>query len=142
MMSMTSKMMDTSMEMQHMQGMDMTMMQELIEACSACEQACTVCADSSMSMGADMAKCMSMCMDTADMCNTMMRMMLRPSGYDMPSMMAMMQACMMMCMACADECMKHADMNEQYRMCAQACQQCAKACESMMGAMKSMMPMS
>jgi hypothetical protein len=136
-MSMTSKMMDAAMTMQ---GMDMAAMNELVESCSACEQACTICADNSMSMDG-MAKCMSMCMDCADMCNTMMRAMLRPTGYEPTSMMAMMQACMAMCTACAAECMKHADMSEQCAMCAEACQQCAAACQAMMDSMKAMMPM-
>lgn len=151
MMSMTAKMMDTSMTMKGMQGMDALAMGALVEACSACEQACTICADSMLSMGAgsmdagsmdagsmDMMKCMSMCMDCADMSNTMMRMMLRPSGYDMPSMMAMMMACKTMATACADCCTMHAEMSEQCTMCAQACMQMAEACEGMITAMKAM----
>ena len=43
MMSMTSRMMDAAISMP---GMDTAAMQDLIEACSACEQACTICADS------------------------------------------------------------------------------------------------
>jgi hypothetical protein len=134
-MNMTSKMMDSMMTMP---GMDMMAMNELVEACAACEQACTLCADGSM-MSSDMAKCMAMCMDCADMCNTMMRAMLRPSGYDMTAMMAMMQACMAMCMACADECKMHAEMSDQCAMCAEACMQCAAACKKMMDSMQSMM---
>ena len=49
----------------------MAMMQECIEACSACEQACTMCADSMM--GAEMAPSAAMCMNTADMSNTSRR---------------------------------------------------------------------
>jgi hypothetical protein len=136
MMNMTSKMMDTA---SNMPGMDMAAMNELVEACSACEQACTLCADSMMMMDG-MGKCAAMCTDTADMSNTMMRAMLRPTGYDMNSMMAMMQATMTMCTACADECMKHADMSEQCKMCAETCRQCAMACQKMMDSMKTMMP--
>lgn len=134
-MNMTSKMMDTMMTMP---GMDMMAMNEMIEACAACEQACTMCADGAM-MSSDMGKCVSMCMNCADMCNTMMRAMLRPAGYDMTAMMAMMQACVAMCTACADECKMHAGMGEQYDMCAEACMQCAMACQKMMDSMKSMM---
>ncbi|WP_241975484.1 MULTISPECIES: hypothetical protein [unclassified Cryobacterium] len=142
MMSMTAQMMDSSMAMKSMSGLDMAAMQDMIECCSACEQACTVCADDMMAMGmTGMSKCMSMCLDCADMTHTMMRMMLRPSGYDMQVMMAQMDACMKMCMACAAECMMHAEMSEECKMCAEACRQCAAACERMMSAMKSMMPM-
>jgi hypothetical protein len=122
-----------------MPGMDMAMMQRLIDAASACEQACTMCAGS---MGMDgMERCGAMCMTCADMSNTMMRMMLRPAGHHMESMMAMMQACMTMCMACAEECGQHTDM-QACMMCAEACREMAAACEAMMASMKSMQPAS
>jgi len=114
-------------------GMDMMMMQECIEACSAAEQATTMCADSMM--GDDMMMCRSMCMNAADMGNTMMRMMMRPAGMHMESMMAMMSATMMMMNACADECVKMADMSEEAKMCAEVCRQCAMSCKKMMDAM-------
>jgi len=126
---MDMKMMMTDSPM--MAGMDMTAMQNLVEACAACEQACTMCAGSSM----EMDSCSAMCMNMADMANTMMRMMLRPAGMHMASMMAMMQACSMMAKACAAECMMHADDNDMCRMCAMACQEMAKACDAMMMAM-------
>jgi hypothetical protein len=138
--SMTAQMMDSSRAMQSMSGLDKAAMQELIECCSACDQACTVCAGDMMTMGGDMAKCMSLCLDCADATHTMMRMMLRPSGYDLKAMMGMMQACRQMCLSCAEECMTHAEMSEECRMCAEACRQCAAACDAMMAAMKVMMP--
>lgn len=126
-------MMDTPM----MQGMDMNMMQNLVEASSACEQACTMCASSSMGM-AGMEKCGAMCMNMADMSNTMMRMMMRPAAMDMDGMMAMMQACAVMAKACATECEMHMESNEMCRMTAKACQEMAAACETMMDSMKAM----
>jgi hypothetical protein len=93
----------------------------------------------SMDMGMeDMDRCRAMCMNCADMCNTTMRMMLRPAGMDMDSMMAMLQATMVMCTACAAECERH-DM-QTCRMCAEACREMARACEAMMASMKSMAP--
>lgn len=115
-------------------GMDMAMMQRCIEACAACEQACTMCADMS---GDEMRMSRGMCMDCADMADTMMRMMMRPSGMHMPSMMAMCEAMMTMAKACADECMKHGEMPTM-AMCAQACTECASACEAMLTSMKAM----
>lgn len=134
-MSMMAEMMSMSMkDMKDAQKMDMAGMQACIEACSACEQACTVCADGMM----DMPRCASMCASTADVCNTMMRMMMRPAGYDMATMMSMLETTIAMCKACAAECMMHADMREECRMCAQACMECQKACEAMLMSMKSM----
>lgn len=124
------------MDQASMPGMDMTAMQRLIDAASACEQACTMCAGSMGMEGMD--RCCAMCMNCADMCNTTMRMMLRPAGFDMDSMMAMLQANMVMCTACAAECEQH-DI-QTCRMCAEACREMARACEAMMASMKSMAP--
>lgn len=132
---MDSMMMDMmkSMPADKMMGMDMMAMQECIEACSMAAMAATMCADSDMGMG--MAKCSSMCMNTMDVATTMMRMMMRPMGYDMMSMRAMMMACVEMGKACSAECMMHADMSEQCRMCAKACGAMVMACEKAMGSM-------
>ena len=135
-MNMAMQMMES--HQKDMPGLDMTVMQECIEACSACEQAATMCA--STMTGDDMVMCMNMCMNTADMTNTMMRMMMRPAGMHSESMMAMLQATMTMCMACADECMMHADMSPDCAMCAEACRQCAMACQKMMDSMSGAMP--
>ena len=132
--NMAMQMMEMHQKDMPMTGMDMAMMQECIEACSACEQACTICSGSMMMMP-EMAKCNSMCMNTADTTNTMMRMMMRPNGMHTASMMAMLQATIAMCTACAEECMTHADMHDDCRMCAEACRQCAAACQKMMDAM-------
>ena len=140
MMNMTMQMMEMHMKDMPMQGMDMMLMQECIEACSACEQASTMCADSMMGDGMAMAR--SMCANMADMAGTMMRAMLRPNGMHMESMMAMHMATMTMATACAEECMKHAGMSEDARMCAEACRQCAMCCQKMMDAMTGMMPTS
>ena len=133
---MDSMMMDMmkSMPAEKTMGMDMMMMQEAIEACSAAAMAATMCADSDTGM--DMAKCSSMCMNTADVATTMMRMMMRPAGYDMASMRAMLMATMEMGRACSAECMMHADMDEHCRMCAKACDAMVMACEKVANSMQ------
>ena len=122
------------MHSESMKGMDVSVMQECIEACSACEQACTMCAGS-MSMSPEMAMCSGMCQNSADMANTLMRMMLRPNGMNGPAMMAMLQAMVVMCMSCADECEAMAGMSADCAMCAEVCRQCAMACQKMMDSM-------
>ncbi|MGD8168057.1 hypothetical protein ACEXOS_012605 [Herbiconiux sp. P16] len=121
-----------------MADMDMMMMQRCIEACSAAEQACTMCAGSMAAEG--MASTLSM--SCAETCNTMMRMMLRPmptSEMGMTAMMSMLTATAAMCRACAEECMAMGEMNATAKMCAQVCLNCAGACEAMMASMKTMM---
>ena len=64
-------------------GMDMSAMQDCIEhQCSMCMQACMMCADQMAGM-ADIGRCAAMSAMCADVCDTMMRMMLRPMGMDM-----------------------------------------------------------
>ena len=120
-------------------GIDMAMMEECIEACAACEQACTMCASSLM--GDEMMMCRSMCMNSADMANMMMRMMMRPAGMHAPSMMTALQATMSMSNACADECMMHAETSDDAKMCADVNRELAACCQKMMDAM-GMMPTS
>jgi hypothetical protein len=131
MMNMGTKMMD--MMSMNMPGMDMKMMQDCMEACSAAEQASIMCADAAS--GDQMAKMASMCANTADLCNSMMRMMMRPMGFDMAVMKAMLDTTAMMCRACAEQCMMHASMSDDAKMCAQVCDNCATACEALAGTM-------
>lgn len=121
-------------EMTGMAGMDMSMMQECIEACSAASMAATMCADADGGEG--MGRCASMCMNTADVAMAMMRMMMRPGGYDMGVMTSMVSACMAMGEACAAECEQHADMSEHCRICAAACRAMVDSCSTMMSSMQ------
>lgn len=118
-----------------MSGMDMAAMQNLIDATSACMQACTMCADAMAGMDG-MGTCSSVCANTADVTGTMMRMMLRPMGMERESLMAMLEACMMMCRVCRDECSMHTGMSEAAAMCATACDACMTACQDMISAMQ------
>jgi hypothetical protein len=131
-MNMTDQMMSMMSTESMGMTMDMKLMQECIEACSAAEQAALMCADAG---SGDMGRMMSMCANTADMTNTMMRMMMRPVGYDAASMMGMLEATMMMCRACADECMTHAEMSDHCRMCAEVCTNAVAACEALKASM-------
>ncbi|MCP2371232.1 hypothetical protein BJ978_001908 [Agromyces terreus] len=122
-----------------MDGMDPMMMQECLEALSACMQACVMCADADAAEG--MGRCASMCSNCADVCDAMMRMMLRTRGWDMAVMMSMMQATATTARACSAECMMHAEMSEHCRMCAMACDQLVTTMEKMSGMMRDAMPM-
>jgi len=133
-MSMMADMMG-SMTMPDTAGMDMTMMQQCVEACSAASMAATMCADADA--GESMGRCASMCMNCADVATSTMRMMMRPSGYDMGVVRSMMTACMTMGEACAAECDMHAEMSEHCRICASACRAMVAACQAAMGSMTS-----
>ena len=143
----TTRVMHTTMDMMKdamsaeqgpMQGMDLTLMQECLEALSACEQACVMCADADAGEG--MGRCAGMCANCADLCGTMMRMMLRMNGWDAAVMMSAMETTMAMCRACSAECMMHAEMSEHCRMCAMACDEAAASLERLLGSMRERMP--
>jgi hypothetical protein len=140
-MNMTMDMMKGAMSSSDMpmKGIDPAMMQECMEALSACVQACIMCADADAVEG--MGTCAAICSNCADVCDTMMRMMLRMNGWDMQVMTSMMQSTIVMCRACSAECMMHAEMSEHCRMCAMACDQAVMAMEKMMGSMSKAMPM-
>ncbi len=109
--------------------MDMPAMQRCVEACSACSQACVMCADLS---GDGMRMSSAMCLNTADMAHTMMRLLMRPAAMHPASVMAMAEAMIVAANACAAECMRHADHYEYMRTCAQACTECANACQALL----------
>jgi hypothetical protein len=139
-MNSTMQMMEAHFKETPMPGMDLTAMQECIEASAACEQACTMCADSMM--GNEMAMARGLCATTADLAGTMMRAMLRPNGMHSEGMLALHRASVTMANACAEECMKHAGMSEDARLCAEACRQNAMACQAMIDAMADTTPRS
>ena len=101
--------------------LDVAVVQNCMEACSANEQACTMCA----AHGLD---CTAACMNCADMSSTMMRTLMRMSSMTPAVMIAMLDACLAMCQLCLDECAPHADADDVCRMCAQSTQVCMDAC--------------
>lgn len=115
-------------------GMDMSAMQDCIDQCSMCMQACMICADQMAGMEG-MGRCASMSAMCADVCQTTMRMMLRPAGMDTGAMESMLKACMAMCEATMDEHRSHADASSACAMCADACEACMTSCRTMMGSM-------
>ncbi len=116
--------MSSGQQMAPMPEIDMALMQECMDACAACEQACVVCST-------QMMDCAPACMNCADMCNTMMRTMMRPQGMTAATMMAMLDACIAACQNCMDMCMPHAEMSPVCKMCADSCRACMDACMKM-----------
>ena len=114
--------------------MDMAALQEAIDACSTCMQACVMCADAMGGMEA-MGTCASRCAMCADVCGTTMRMMMRPAGMERMAMVAMLEACIAMCAACMDECRTDADTSATCAMCADACEACDAACSRLLASM-------
>jgi len=107
--------------------MNQTSIQNCIDACYACANACDNCA--AMCLDEEdvkaMARCISNDMDCAQICRVAASLMSRNSVH----VAALCALCETVCKACATECTRH-DMDHCQR-CAEACTTCAAACAQM-----------
>lgn len=97
---------------------------EIMQTLNDCVIACETCAAASLEESdvTDMAHCIELDRDCADICALASRLLLRNSelshGY--------LAICEEACRACADECRKHD--HDHCKACAEACDKCAEAC--------------
>ena len=117
---------------------DREVLARCIEACFACGQTCTGCADACLSedMVADLRKCIRLDLDCADICLATGAVLTRQTEYDAGMSKAQIESCREACRTCAEECESHAEMHEHCRICAEACRKCERACEELLQAMK------
>jgi uncharacterized membrane protein len=102
-----------------------------------CAQACTGCADDDLSERdiAELAKCIRLNLDCADVCAATVRVISRQTEYDANLTRSLLEACATACKSCGDECHRHAEMHEHCRVCAEACRRCERACRQLLAAM-------
>lgn len=98
-----------------------------IRACYECAAECDNCAAACLQEADpnEMAECIALDLDCADICRTAAAVMARASQNAE----VFCALCAEICRACADECRKHPV--ERCRMCAAACLRCAEECELM-----------
>jgi hypothetical protein len=115
-------------------NLDRGLLARVIDAVTACSQACTACADACLSeeMVAELRACIRTNLDCADSCATTARILSRHTGYDANITRAHLEACITACRACGDECDQHAGMHEHCRVCAEACRECETACRELL----------
>jgi hypothetical protein len=115
-------------------GIDREALVDCIEECFTCAQACTACADASLSEQtvAELVKCVRTCLDCTDICETAGRVLSRHTGYDANLARTVLEACVAACKACGDECGRHAMMHEHCRICAEECRRCERACRDLL----------
>lgn len=104
-------------------------MAECIDNCFEAAQACEWCATECTRMGSEeMARCIELCRDVADVTTLHARMMARDSDYSSD----LAATCADLCEACADECEQH---DEQHcQVCADVLRECADSCRDMASA--------
>ncbi|QRV14939.1 four-helix bundle copper-binding protein [Haloterrigena salifodinae] len=100
-------------------------MQECIDNCFEAAQACEWCADECVGEGEEMANCLRLCRDVADLTTMHARFMARNSNYSAE----LAEACAGACEECAEECERHDD--DHCQVCADVLRDCAETCRNM-----------
>lgn len=110
-----------------------------IEACYECGQACTQCADACLSgqgKQPELAKCIRLNLDCADVCITTGRIVSRQTEYDANLTRPALEACIAASKSCGDECERHGEHMEHCAVCAQCCRACEEACRGLLAGMR------
>jgi hypothetical protein len=119
-------------------NVDIDILVRCIEACRECGQTCTQCADACLGepdRPQDLARCIRLNLDCADVCMVTARMLSRRTGYDADLGRAMLEACAVACRVCGDECEHHAEHGMAHcRICAESCRACEEACRALLSA--------
>lgn len=107
-----------------------------VDACLECAQTCTACADACLGeeMVAELAKCIRLNQDCADVCAAAGRIANRQTEYDSIVTRSILQTCAAICRSCGDECDSHAEMHAHCRICAASCRACEEACNALVAA--------
>jgi uncharacterized membrane protein len=118
-------------------NVDATVLAATTDAVNDCAQACTSCADDSLSEQdiTDMVKVIRLDLDCADVCTATVRVISRQTEYDANLTRSLLETCATSCKSCGDECERHAAMHEHCRVCAEACRRCEQACRQLLAAM-------
>jgi hypothetical protein len=106
-----------------------------VDACMVTSQACTSCANSCLAEDdvAEMARCIALCDDCADVCAATLRVLSRPFGADRLATERLVSACVQACANCAEECHRHAAHHRHCAICEGACRACLDACTALHG---------
>ncbi|WP_458206073.1 four-helix bundle copper-binding protein [Haladaptatus sp. NG-SE-30] len=98
---------------------------DCIDNCFEAAQVCEWCADECLDEDGDMARCIRLCRDVADIATQHARFMARNSNYSVE----LAEACAGACEECAEECSRHD--HDHCQACADVLEECAESCRSM-----------
>lgn len=106
---------------------------DCIEAAAACARICRACADACLAEEAvaDMRQCIRLDLDCAVLCDAVVQIASRRTGYDEAVLRLTVEACSQACRDCGMECARHADAHAHCAICRDACLACAKACDAL-----------
>ena len=100
---------------------------DCLENCFEAAEVCEWCADECAGEGEEMAECIRLCRDVADVATLHARFMARDSRYSSD----LAAICASSCEECADECARHD--SEHCQVCAEVLRECAESCRNMAG---------
>jgi hypothetical protein len=105
-----------------------------IEQCFDCAATSTGCADADLAEEdvQELARCVRLCLDCADLCDATGRILTRQTEPDLGLIGATLEACLVACRGCAEECEGHAAHHEHCRICAEVCRRCELACADLL----------
>ncbi len=115
----------------HVKGRTNEALISCIEACYDCAQTCISCADACLGeeMVKELAQCIRLNLDCADLCNVTGAVATRRTGSNEEVIRLAIEACVAACRLCGEECERHASDHEHCRICAGACRRCEEACQ-------------
>src|SRR3954447_7168909 len=93
-----------------------------------CAKMCRSCADACLAEDLDMVQCITLCLDSADICDAAVNIALRQTGSHDQILRETFELCARACDASAAECEKHD--HEHCKLCAQMCRECAEDCRN------------
>jgi uncharacterized membrane protein len=107
---------------------------DAIDACLACLQACTSCADEDLAEDdvENMRLCIALDHNCADLCDVTARLLSRPAHWNPFVIHRVLQACVRICADCADECARHAAHHRHCAICERVCRACVEACNTLL----------
>jgi hypothetical protein len=107
------------------------------ELCFTCAAACMACAASCRAEKdtRHLKRCIRLAEDSADLCVTAGRSILRTFEPEPSLLRALLAACAWACELCAAECDIHADAHHACRACADACTACQRECRALLRAL-------
>ena len=114
---------ETASKIDHLSDEQQDCLENCFEAAEVCEWCADECAGSE-----EMAKCLRLCRDVADIASLHARFMARNSNYST----VLAEACAGVCEECAEECEQHDA--EHCQVCADVLRECAESCRNMASA--------
>ncbi len=119
-------------------NVDADVLARTIDALVECANTCSQCADACLSeegLAPELAKCIRLDLDCADVCVATSRVVSRQTEYDANVTWPLLEACAAVCKSCGDECAGHAEHMAHCRICADSCRRCEQACRKLLAAM-------